>query len=100
MIWDSTTRQYQQGPKMATGRSDACGAAIDGKLYVAGGWTTNFESTLQSVEIFDSVSGKWSAGPPLPEPRCAKPKRKRNTHAMYYAFKNDCSGTTGSVALL
>lgn len=71
MIWDTTTKQYNEGAKMATGRSDACGAAVNGKLYVAGGWTTNFDSILQSVEVFDPETGAWSAGPPLPEPRCA-----------------------------
>lgn len=69
MIWDTATKAYTEGPSMATGRADACGAAVEGKLYVAGGYTTNFESTLQSVEVFDSVSGEWSEGPPLPEPR-------------------------------
>lgn len=71
MIWDPTTKQYTQGPTMTTGRSDACGAAINGKLYVAGGWTTDFESILDSVEVFDAETGEWSAGPPLPQPRCA-----------------------------
>lgn len=70
MIWDSASKQYSTGPKMTTGRSDACGAAIDGKLYVAGGWTTDFESILQTVEVFDAETGEWSVGPPLPEPRC------------------------------
>jgi hypothetical protein len=69
MIWDTVTKQYKQGPNMATGRSDSCGAAVNGMLYVAGGWTTNFESILQSVEIYDPATGKWSEGPPLPEPR-------------------------------
>lgn len=70
MIWDTVAKQYTAGPNMATGRSDACGAAINGKLYVIGGWTTDFESILQSVEVFDSQTGEWSEGPALPEPRC------------------------------
>ena len=71
MIWDTEAKAYTEGASMATGRSDACGAAVDGKLYVIGGYTTNFEETLSSVEVFDPASGEWAEGPPLPEPRCA-----------------------------
>lgn len=32
-------------------RGDCCAAAVGGKLYVAGGWTTNYSDTLGSVEV-------------------------------------------------
>jgi hypothetical protein len=32
-------------------RGDCCAAAVSGKVYVAGGWTTNYTDTLGSVEV-------------------------------------------------
>lgn len=41
--------------------------AIDGKLYVLGGFDGEL-AVVDAVQVFDIASCRWSAGPPLPEP--------------------------------
>lgn len=54
-------------------RGDCCAAAVGGKLYVAGGWTTDYADTLGSVEVFDPTAaggaGSWSFMPNMTLPR-------------------------------
>lgn len=37
-------------------RADCCAANVGGKLYVAGGWTTDYADTLGSVEVSTSTA--------------------------------------------
>lgn len=52
-------------------RADCCAAAVGDKLYVAGGWTTDYSDTLGSVEVFDpaAAGGAWSFAPNMTLPR-------------------------------
>lgn len=52
-------------------RGDCCAAAVAGKIYVAGGWTTDYADTLGSVEVFDPTiaSAGWTFMPNLTMPR-------------------------------
>lgn len=60
---------------MLVGRSGPAVAAVDGLLYVIGGYKTHenpfyrAQFTVASVERFDPVSDSWSECPPLPESR-------------------------------
>ncbi|KAK9803074.1 hypothetical protein WJX73_007021 [Symbiochloris irregularis] len=54
---------------IATARSDNCMAAINGKIYMTGGYSTNYTSTLDSTEVYDPNTNQWTPGSPLPTPR-------------------------------
>jgi N-acetylneuraminic acid mutarotase len=55
---------------MPTPRDDAVAVAVGGKLYVIGGWGETIDVPKgRVVEIFDTATGAWSAGPVLPQSR-------------------------------
>lgn len=68
-IYDPATNRWVAGPPMREPRVNPGAAALEGKLYVAGGTTGLYrlESPLQSVEVFDPVHNGWSAHTPLPD---------------------------------
>lgn len=69
-ILDVKSGKWTKGPKLNIARSDFCGAAVDGKFYVAGGWTVGFEKTLDSVEVLDPAEDAWKQlKPSLPTAR-------------------------------
>jgi N-acetylneuraminic acid mutarotase len=51
---------------MPTARQDPATAALDGKLYVAGGVLDSF---LQTLEVYDAVSDTWTIKAPMPTAR-------------------------------
>src|SRR5437660_12466983 len=53
------------GPVMPVARSEAAGAFWDGKIAVAGGFTSP-DQAVDRLDLFDVASGTWSAGPPPP----------------------------------
>jgi N-acetylneuraminic acid mutarotase len=55
------------GP-MPTPRSEVGGAALDGRIYVAGGFLANGD-TSPAVEVYEPARDGWRAAAPLPEPR-------------------------------
>ena len=52
---------------MSTARAASAAAAIDGKLYVMGGYGPN--GYLSSVERFDPATNAWEAVAPMPTAR-------------------------------
>ena len=52
---------------MSTSRSEIVGAAIDGKIYIIGGFDENGSSTT-TVETYDPMTDKWTISTPLPKP--------------------------------
>ncbi|GAB4820866.1 hypothetical protein N2152v2_007912 [Parachlorella kessleri] len=55
---------------LVTPRSDACMAALDGKLYIGGGYSANFTDVLATVEVYDPDVGAWTeVARPMPTPR-------------------------------
>ena len=61
---DPVAESWQLRASMATPRSEIAAAALDGRLYVAGG-IESFEITAQA-EVYDEATDTWSPLPPLP----------------------------------
>ena len=59
-VYDPTTNKWSKAAPNKTPRSDACAAAVGEKLYLVGGWTTDYSDTLGSVEVYDPKSNSWS----------------------------------------
>ncbi len=53
---------------MPTPRSEVAVAALDGRIYVIGGFEGD-GSPSDAVEVYDPVTDSWTQAPPLPEPR-------------------------------
>ena len=69
-VWDADYKQWTHPyPEMHTARSK-CSAVVHNEwLVVAGGWTGSGEhERLSSVEVMNTNSKKWYAGPPTPIP--------------------------------
>ncbi len=52
---------------MPTARWGAAGSVMDGKLYVAGGWTGY--TPAPSLELYDPVANTWAARADMPTAR-------------------------------
>jgi N-acetylneuraminic acid mutarotase len=50
---------------LATARSQPSAVALNGKIYVLGGFDNN-SNFLDSMEIYDPTTNTWSAGPTIP----------------------------------
>ena len=46
-------------------RTEVAAAAVGSLIYVVGGYTAD-GATVPTVEVFDSATGRWEVGPPLP----------------------------------
>ena len=53
---------------LPTARQEILPAALDGKIYVIGGWLNGYSIT-DLVEVFDPATNSWSTAPPLPRDR-------------------------------
>ena len=53
------------GIPLQTERTEAAGAAVNGKIYVVGGFQKGL-STIDKVEVFDPETGQWTFGKNLP----------------------------------
>ena len=72
LIYDISTDSYTDLPDATplTPRSDACMAAVAGKLCLVGGYDQDYVSTLSSAEVFDPLTQQWSAiDDDMPTPR-------------------------------
>jgi len=64
-IWDCNTF-----PKMNEGRGDACGVMVGDEMYVVGGFSdVNFCNALDSLEVYNFDTGKWTVEARLDYPR-------------------------------
>ena len=59
------SRSTIPGPAMPVARSEVAGAFWDGKIAVAGGFTSP-DQAVDRLDLFDVASGTWSVGPSLP----------------------------------
>lgn len=66
-LLDLESMTWREGPPMPTGRHGHTISALDGKLYVVGGYGPGGQTP--AVEVFDPDEGSWSSIAPLPEPR-------------------------------
>lgn len=65
--YDSSADAWESLAGMEQPREHVAAVALDGKLWVLGGrWG---EEMLNTVEVFDPVTGTWSSGPPMTEAR-------------------------------
>ena len=67
-VWDADNKQWTNPyPQMHTARS-SCSAVVHNEwLVVAGGWSAS-HAMLSSVEVMNTNSKQWYAGPPTPKP--------------------------------
>src|SRR2546430_2077122 len=64
-VYSPTTNTWSTGPSMITGRQSAGGAAINGKIYVVGGWAGPGQY-LSNNEVYDPVANSWTAATSMP----------------------------------
>jgi Kelch motif len=65
-VYDFSTGVWSEAPGMPTARHHLGVAALDGKLYAAGGREVG-DLALDSFERFDPATGRWETLPPLPQ---------------------------------
>lgn len=58
---------WQTKAPMPTARQELATAALDGKIYVIGGYDQNIMST-STVEVYDPASDTWASAQPIPFP--------------------------------
>jgi hypothetical protein len=59
------SRSTTPGPVVPVARSEVACAFWDGKIAVAGGFTST-DQAVDRLDLFDAASGTWSVGPPPP----------------------------------
>ena len=65
-VWDADKKQWTHPyPEMHTAQSNCSAVVYKEWLLVAGGWTCEM---LSSVEVMNTNSKQWYAGPPTPTP--------------------------------
>jgi N-acetylneuraminic acid mutarotase len=73
-IYDPETNTWSVGPSLQTRRDNPGSAVINNKLYVFGGRIRNADGsltngTLNTMEIFDPLTGQWTTGASMPTGR-------------------------------
>jgi hypothetical protein len=56
---------WRPGPEAPVARLEMATAALDGRIWVAGGFEANGSAT-DALSVFDPSTGEWADGPPLP----------------------------------
>lgn len=74
-VLDLATGQWSQAPALPVPRYLSAIAVLDRKIYILGGTQTpdafnplTVAQPMNRVDVFDTVTGVWSAAPALPEP--------------------------------
>src|SRR5215203_6800249 len=62
-----TSSPWTTGAPIPTPRSEIAGAALDGKVYIIGGFGETGQSTT-TVEVYDPIADKWTTADTLPQP--------------------------------
>lgn len=57
---------WTSGAPLPTPRSEIAGAALNGKIYIIGGFDESGQST-PTVEVYDPIADKWTEAAPLPQ---------------------------------
>ena len=66
-VFDPQTNAWKALAPMNTGRSGVAMAAVQGKLYAAGGWDGT--NALATAEVFDPQQNHWEAVAPMAQVR-------------------------------
>lgn len=70
-IYDTGEDRWESAGEIPAGTNHAGLVALNGRLYIVGGYAeATFDPTSQ-VHIFDTTTGQWSTGSPMPTPRGA-----------------------------
>ncbi|RZI95011.1 MAG: hypothetical protein EOP39_29955, partial [Rubrivivax sp.] len=69
-VYDPVSNSWALGPSLPSGRFASAGAALNGKLYVLGGWNLSnaASASLASVSAFDTAGNAWAAEALMPMP--------------------------------
>jgi hypothetical protein len=69
--YDPINDRWRRRADIPTARVAGASAVLDGKIYVAGGWTTGDirSVAVSSLEIYDPVSNTWASGSNMPTAR-------------------------------
>jgi len=65
-VYDPATDTWTTKTNMPTERHQLAAAAIDGKLYVVGGWSWSLKTAL---EVYDPATDTWSTKANMPTSR-------------------------------
>jgi hypothetical protein len=69
-IYDTATDSWTIGPAMPRVHGPlAVAVALNGVVYVMGGFDVGTQAVLSSVDAFDTAGGIWSTKTPMPTPR-------------------------------
>lgn len=63
-VYDPGSNSWSPIADMSVGRQKPAAAAIDGLIYVAGGWSDS-NVPLRTLEIYDPVTNVWYTGAPM-----------------------------------
>jgi hypothetical protein len=68
-VLDLGTRTWTPGMNAPRDRGGAQAVAVNGKIYVIGGFETVTRTPVPEVDVFDPATGNWSQVASLPTPR-------------------------------
>jgi parallel beta-helix repeat protein len=68
-VYDPLNNSWEIKPPMSIPRVGPAVAAVDGKIYVFGGFNRNWRSANPTVEIYNIATDTWSTGAPMSTPR-------------------------------
>jgi N-acetylneuraminic acid mutarotase len=63
----SSSLAWTEGRLLPTSRTEVAGAAVDGKIYIIGGFDRTGK-VVPTVEVYDPGTDKWNTAAPLPHP--------------------------------
>jgi hypothetical protein len=71
LLYDVASDQWRAGPDLPGPRDHAAMAAVDGSLYLVGGYTTGLGGATEQVFRLDSPDGEWEEVASMATPRGA-----------------------------
>ena len=97
-VYRPSTNTWSTGPSMVTRRDNPGSAVVNNKLYVFGGRTQNADGTevvptLNSMEIYDPLTGNWSFGTPMPTGRRTMSVGRLNDQILVIGGEKNTDGS-------
>ncbi|MCO5558204.1 hypothetical protein L7F22_011783 [Adiantum nelumboides] len=68
LIYDIVANTWRKGADAPDFQGDTCAAALDGKIYMIGGYGVNY-SYLNTTTVYDPAKNAWSQLSDMPTPR-------------------------------